>query len=696
MATTPSQSIALPKSFGTKTISIAIGIVAFFVIYLAFIAFFIWLLAYTFEYSLLLLGAGFHIITVLVFLGANGFLVMILIFLLKIFIPSGKKKHEEGAGFEIKPANEPELFKLIYEVADGVKTYRPRKVFLIPDVNASVFHEQSLFSLFFPSHQNLNIGLGLVNSLTVVELKAVLAHEFGHFSQNITRVSGFIYRINKLIVDLLYSDGGWENTVRNSANLHGIIALFAALALYTALGIRWVFQKIYELVNLPYMSLSRDLEFHADAVAVNLTGKEALANALRKIDFTSVAYNSTTEHLDDFFNKDKLSCTNIFKVHNSVTLNLAALNELGIENNMLVITPETMNKFQKSRVYYKDQWATHPTQAEREANIAKYGQSQPYELTSAWTLFSNPEAVQEKMTKNLYADILATNKDPEIKAADADELNKRIKEEQDSTRVNPAYNNFYYNRVVSFDIEAAINEYNATEAEKLKFEEVYAAEHRIKIERLQQNTADKEVLEAIKAKNIKTSFFEFDGKRYKRKEAENLINTLNKEIEEQGKWLDETDKKALWFNLYKIEKRGETAKQEYITLFKKYMAAASCTSMFSGFGSFLHQQIVNFSAIVQDEDDLKPYLADLRSKEKLFKAELLKAEAQILASIFDDEKLKKEFINYVEDKNKFYLNLFSIKNHEVDNFFSFLAASQKNISNYYTKSLRQLTDLQLQ
>lgn len=696
MATTPSQSIALPKSFGTKTISIAIGIVAFFVIYLVFIAFFIWLLAYTFEYSLMLLGAGFHIITILIFLGANGFLVMILIFLLKIFIPSGKKKQEQGAEFEIKPADEPELFKLIYEVADGVKTYRPRKVFLIPDVNASVFHEQNLLSLFFPSHQNLNIGLGLVNSLTVVELKAVLAHEFGHFSQNITRVSGFIYRINKLIVDLLYSDGGWENTVRNSANLHGIIALFAALALYTALGIRWVFQKIYELVNLPYMSLSRDLEFHADAVAVNLTGKEALTNALRKTDFTNVAYNSTTEHLDDFFNKDKLSCTNIFKVHNSVTLNLAKLNDLKVENNMLVITPETMNKFQQSRVYYKDQWATHPTQAEREANIAKYGQSQPYEFTSAWTLFRNPEEVQERMTKNLYASILATNNDPEIKPADADELNKRIKDEQDSTRVNPAYNNFYYNRVVSFDIDEAVKEYNPMEAEKLKFEEVYAAENRIKIERLQQNTADKDILSAIKEKNIKTSFFEFDGKRYKRKEAENLINKLNKEIEEQGKWLDEADKNALWFNLYKIEKKGEIAKQEYITLFKLYMAAANATSMFSSFGAFLHQQIVNFGAIVQDEDDLKPYLADLRSKEKLFKAELLKAEAQILASTFDDEELKKEFVNYVEDKNKFYLNLFSIKNHEVENFFSFLATSQKNISNYYTKSLRQLTDLQLQ
>jgi Zn-dependent protease with chaperone function len=38
--------------------------------------------------------------------------------------------------------------------------------------------------MFLPIKKNLQIGLGLVNSLNVSEFKAVMAHEFGHFTQH--------------------------------------------------------------------------------------------------------------------------------------------------------------------------------------------------------------------------------------------------------------------------------------------------------------------------------------------------------------------------------------------------------------------------------------------------------------------------------------------------------------------------------
>jgi len=37
--------------------------------------------------------------------------------------------------------------------------------------------------MFLPVKKNLQIGMALVNSVTVTEFKAILAHEFGHFSQ---------------------------------------------------------------------------------------------------------------------------------------------------------------------------------------------------------------------------------------------------------------------------------------------------------------------------------------------------------------------------------------------------------------------------------------------------------------------------------------------------------------------------------
>ena len=37
--------------------------------------------------------------------------------------------------------------------------------------------------MFLPVKKNLTMGLGLINSTTVSELKSILAHEFGHFSK---------------------------------------------------------------------------------------------------------------------------------------------------------------------------------------------------------------------------------------------------------------------------------------------------------------------------------------------------------------------------------------------------------------------------------------------------------------------------------------------------------------------------------
>lgn len=691
---TPSL-VALPKSFTTKTTFIALGIVAFFAIYLTIVALFLWLLSYVFEYSLMLLGSRIHFITILIFLGANGFLVMILIFLLKIFIPSGKDKEENQTEIEIKPHQHPELFKLIYEVADGVNTFRPRKVFLTPDVNASVFHERSLISLFIPSHQNLNIGLGLVNSLSVVELKAVLAHEFGHFSQNITRVSGSIYRINKLIVEMLYNNGGWENTVRNSGEIHGVIAIFASLALFTAAGIRLVFQKIYELVNLPYMSLSRDLEFHADAIAVTLTGREALVNALRKIDFTNVALNSTNNYLNEFFEKDKVKCANMYKVHQHLIVRMAQLNNVDVNNGLIHISPENLDKMIQSRVFYKDQWATHPSQKEREENIAKYGQAIDYAATSSWTLFTDENNVQETMTTKVYGNAAGIKTDESIQIENADSFNSRIDKDENDNSVDPAFNNFYYDRIVSADADEVLKEYNPNAAALLKFDKIYSVQTRNKHDRLQQNIYDKQVLEAIKAKTIKTSFFEFDNKRYKRKDAPTLIKQLTKEIEEQEKWLEDIDAQSFYYNLYHAEKAGETTKQEYLNTYKNYRQAAICAAYMLNFGNYLYQEIVSYANEVQNEDDLKPYLNRLHNNEKMFKTQLNLNGALNFTEGIPDADYKQQYVKYIETEGEYFIRLFSISNKEIDAFFDFLRKGQNYLDEQKRKQLHQLSNMQM-
>jgi hypothetical protein len=67
---------------------------------------------------------------------------------------------------------------------------------LFGDVNASVFYDSSFWSIIFPIRKNLQIRLGLVNKIIEQELKAILAHEFGCFSQRSTKVGSFVYDVN--------------------------------------------------------------------------------------------------------------------------------------------------------------------------------------------------------------------------------------------------------------------------------------------------------------------------------------------------------------------------------------------------------------------------------------------------------------------------------------------------------------------
>ena len=94
---------------------------------------------------------------------------------------------------EITREEQPRLFEFIDRLADEARAPRAHKVYLSARVNAAVFYDLSLLNLIIPSKKNLEIGLGLINVLSLGELKAVLAHEFGHFAQRSMAVGRWVY-----------------------------------------------------------------------------------------------------------------------------------------------------------------------------------------------------------------------------------------------------------------------------------------------------------------------------------------------------------------------------------------------------------------------------------------------------------------------------------------------------------------------
>src|SRR5690606_19974293 len=119
---------------------------------------------------------------------------------------------------EITDQDQPELFAFIRQVAADTQAPFPKKIFISSDVNASVSYDSSFWSMFFPVRKNLTIGLGLVNSLNLSEFKAVMAHEFGHFSQRSMKLGSYVYNVNRILHNMLYDNSGFSRLLSGFAN----------------------------------------------------------------------------------------------------------------------------------------------------------------------------------------------------------------------------------------------------------------------------------------------------------------------------------------------------------------------------------------------------------------------------------------------------------------------------------------------
>ena len=94
-----------------------------------------------------------------------------------------------------------------------------------------------------PVKKNLIIGLGLVNGLNLSEFKAVLAHEFGHFSQSSMQLGSYVYTANQVIYDLVYQRDIFDDLLAKARRTNIRIAIFAWLATF----ILWLLRMLLQL-----------------------------------------------------------------------------------------------------------------------------------------------------------------------------------------------------------------------------------------------------------------------------------------------------------------------------------------------------------------------------------------------------------------------------------------------------------------
>jgi len=164
----------------------------------------------------------------------------------------------EAPGPRITAATQPQFFKELTRVAQATQQRLPDEVYVLPEVNAWVAD--------IGRRRVLAVGLPLLHVLTVTQLRAVLAHEFGHYSGGDTRLGGFLYGARRGIGQAVSELSERRHLLRHP--------------------FRWYGNAFLRLT----FALSRRQEFEADRMAAEVAGRDALIGGLEQVQRAALVY----------------------------------------------------------------------------------------------------------------------------------------------------------------------------------------------------------------------------------------------------------------------------------------------------------------------------------------------------------------------------------------------------------------------
>jgi len=523
-----SGSVQVSRQFRSAAYMALFSIVAFVFIYIIMVIVVVCLAIMVGGLGVALVAGAPHFITLALMVGAiiNSFFIIFYMFKF-IF---GKRVKDDTKKLEITRAEQPALFDFVNDIAAQMGIPAPEKIFISDQVNASASFNKPFLSMFMPGRRNLEIGLGLVNSTNVGELRAVVAHEFGHFQQPEMRIGTYVYLSNRLFYNMLFDNQDFNRSLGNTGSKHWAIYLFSQITKAIILMVQGVLRFFYKLINRRYLALSRQMEFHADAIAASVAGSEVAAGALRKIQAGGICYGQTM----DFCNQlapQGFKTGNIYTGMNAVMESFAKENDLELSAGVPVLT----NAELETEVKFDNQWQSHPLLLDREQSITRLNFVGEPDTRSAWTLVKDAEALQIKLTETLYS---YNEKNAKLKAIDNDEFATKFEAQIDATRYPKVFKRYYDFRYIEKFDPNALTLANLPEALDL----VLTDEASAQAQRFRNGSHSAVVVEQISTGSIDTDSFDYLGKRYTKKEAAQLVDEIKAENSQLEVQLFERDK----------------------------------------------------------------------------------------------------------------------------------------------------------
>jgi Zn-dependent protease with chaperone function len=181
----------------------------------------------------------------------------------------------------------PQTSRMIKEVCTAVGTRQPQQVLVHAEPTFFVT-EQKLQTFDGPvKGRTLALGLPILPHLTDQEFKAILAHEFAHFSGRDTLYSVWVAQVYRGLGESI------TQLQSSMAGAEGLLGLTMNFLLWPSLLFLILFYDFFASIDA---IISRARELRADWIAATICGRDAFVSSLQKV----VQYSAHfSEHQDE-------------------------------------------------------------------------------------------------------------------------------------------------------------------------------------------------------------------------------------------------------------------------------------------------------------------------------------------------------------------------------------------------------------
>lgn len=555
-----------------------------------------------------------------------------------------EKQEVKGVKIEITEHDQPEFFAFLKELTKRVGTRMPKRVYVNPDVNAGVRFSSNFWSLLWPGSKELQIGWGLVNGINASELKFILAHEFGHFSQGSMMLSSYTYQVNTILGHLLLEPEERRHDPNEENN--GTFTTSINLGKEIVNGMESILRGIFRLVNRSFSSLSRQMEFHADAVAAQIYGPAPQKYSLSRGPFIENSLNLCFDFYNSGVGKQYRSA-NIFANHRKTQQVLLKEHHIPNTQGWAEIDSDYGLQAPPSRIELSENWSSHPEVEERVASVNRFFKAEDFpelDYQPATSLFHNTLKLEEELTEAI---LNYEGAQPPSEVLSDDNFDLYFEDYFRDHRFPEVFQHYYNDwSPLKVDLE------NSAQIEKIAFETLFNDWASLEILKLHSLENDLFLLQQIAGKGTGIKSFRYLGRKCKILDSGRLSAELRKEIEALKTSIFKHDQKIYNYFLALAKEKGQDASLKQC--YKDWLAYQDPDAPNSKLSALKYMEGLSFTSENTSYDLIKSRFEKLLPTDKSFRRDLqeLKAEESLWNSL--NEEAQKVINDFLKQEARYF------------------------------------------